>query len=62
VEQNGAGSEAEVGDVGSELKPLQTREGIKDNMMVSPLQERQTKGGWKKCLPPNAQCPDPPQQ
>lgn len=46
VEQNGAGREAEVGDVGAELKPLQTRGGIKDNDIFI-LCESCTQKGWK---------------
>lgn len=57
MEQNGAGREAEVGDVGSELQPLQTR-GNKRQCDFHPLQELQTKG-LKNCLPPNTQCTDP---
>lgn len=33
MEQNGAGREAEVGNVGAEFKPLQTRGRIKDNVI-----------------------------
>lgn len=44
MEQNGAGREAEVGNVGSELKPLQTREGIKDNTIFIPCKSCKQKG------------------
>lgn len=46
MEQNGAGREAEVWDVGSELKPLQTRGGIKDNVIFIPCKSCKQKG-WK---------------
>lgn len=36
MEQNRAGREAEVGDVRAELKPLQMRGGIKDNVIFIP--------------------------
>lgn len=42
MEQNTAGREAEVGDVGSKLKPLQERGVI--NVIDIPCTELQTKG------------------
>lgn len=60
MEQNGAGREAEVGDVGSQLNPLQTQKrggGIKDNVIFIPLRELPTKG-LKYCLPPHTQSTD----
>lgn len=53
MEQNAAGREAEVGNVGSELKPLDEK-GNKRQCDIHPLQELQTKG-LKNCLPPNTQ-------
>lgn len=44
MEQNGTGREAEVGDVGSELNPLQRRWGIKDNVIFIPCESCRTKG------------------
>lgn len=44
MEQNGAGREAEVGDVGAELKPLETRGGIKDNVIFIPYKSCKQKG------------------
>lgn len=52
MEQDGARREAEAGDVGAELDPLQRR-GIKHNVIFRPLQE--DKRAKKNCLPPNAQ-------
>jgi len=44
MEQDGAGREAEVGDVGAELKPLQTRGGIKHNVIFVPCESCEQKG------------------
>lgn len=56
VEQNGAGREAEAGNVGSKSDPLQGRgEGEKKKDNVTHLiEEKQTKG-LKNCLPPKTQ-------
>lgn len=46
MEQNRAGREAEVGDVCAELEPLQTRVGIKDNVIFIPCESCKQRG-WK---------------
>lgn len=46
MEQNGAGREAEVGNVGAEFKPLQTRGRIKDNVIWI-LCESCKQKGWQ---------------
>lgn len=44
MEQNRAGREAEVGDVCAELQPLQTRAGIKDNVIFIRCEGHKQKG------------------
>lgn len=53
MEQDGARREAEAGDVGAELDPLQRREGNKTQCDFSSSARGQK--SQKNCLPPNAQ-------